>query len=281
MQLIDTHAHLFDKAFDEDRDSVLQRAAEASISRIMLPAIDSSSHGRLIALGQAHPAHCLPMMGLHPTSVNEIVEAGGSAQLQLELERVEFMLKNPPVKRFYAVGEVGLDLYWSTVYAAEQVEAFRFQIELALAHDLPLAIHTRNAWPEMLKVLASYRGRGLRGVMHAFSGTLEDFRRLRTYGDFLFGIGGVVTYKKSTLAELLPHFSPDDLVLETDAPYLTPVPMRGRRNESSYLTYICKTVADLYGLTPEEIAERTTANAHRIFGIDNECVMTKTMTCNL
>ena len=269
MQLIDTHAHLFDEAFDEDREAVLQRALAASVSHILLPAIDASSHERLIALSRAHPAFCLPMMGLHPTSVNEIIESGGRAKLQWELEQVSKMLKNPPVERFYAIGEVGLDLYWSTAYAVEQVEAFRFQIELALSHDLPLAIHTRNAWPEMLDVLTSYSGCGLRGVMHAYSGTPEDALRLRSCGDFLLGIGGVVTYKKSALAELLPALSPDDLVLETDAPYLTPVPYRGQRNESSYLTLICEKVADIYGLTPDEIAGRTTANACRMFGVEN------------
>ena len=266
MQLIDTHAHLFDEAFDGDRDAVMQRAVEASVSRILLPAIDSSSHERLIALACAHPTLCLPMMGLHPTSVNEIVATGGGSALQSELERVECMLKNPPVERFYAVGEIGLDLYWNSTYIAEQIEAFRFQIEWALAHGLPLAIHTRKAWAEMLEVLASYRGRGLQGVMHAFSGSLEDLRHLRKCGDFFLGIGGVVTYEKSTLAKLLPQLSPDDWVLETDAPYLTPVPMRGQRNESSYLTFICEKIADIYGLAPEEIAERTTANARRMFG---------------
>ncbi len=261
MTLIDTHSHIYDTAFAEDREAVFQRAIEAGIERILLPAIDSQSHEALFELCRRHPDHCRPMMGLHPTSVNEMED------YQAELNLVEHLLRESPKGRFCAVGEVGLDFYWSSDRKQEQTEVFRRQIELALELDLPLAIHTRNAWEEMLSTLESYRNQGLRGVMHAFSGTEEIYRQLKQWGDFLFGIGGVVTYKKSEIAALLPHMSPEDLVLETDSPYLPPVPYRGKRNESSYVRIVCDKVAEIYRLAPETIAEYTTRNAIRMFGL--------------
>ena len=263
LRLIDTHSHLYDGAFDEDREAVMQRAAEAAVGRMVLPAIDSESHGALFGLAAAHPGVCLPMMGLHPTSVND------NLRWREELELVERYLAEPPegIAKFYGVGEVGLDLYWSKEWAGEQAEAFERQIELALRYGLPLAVHTRAAWPEMLAMLGRFRARGLRGVMHAYSGEWNEYVKIKDYGDFLFGIGGVVTYKNSGLADLLRRMPIDDIVLETDCPYLTPVPMRGKRNESSYLTYICMRVAEIYSMLPEEVAEATTLNAERIFGI--------------
>lgn len=262
MELIDTHTHLFDVAFNDDREETVQRAVDAGVSRMLLPAIDSQSHQALFALANAHPETCLPMMGLHPTSVNE------SPDFHDELKRVEQILKNPPVEKFYAVGEIGLDLYWSKDHLDDQIEAFRFQIELALSYDLPIVVHTRDAWPEMHAVLETYRGRGLRGVMHAFSGNVDDYRRVKTYGDFVFGIGGVLTYPRSFLSALLRSLSPDDLVLETDAPYLTPVPFRGKRNESAFLVAICEKTAEILGLPASEIAQKTTRNAQRMFRLD-------------
>ena len=260
MILTDTHSHIYDTAFDDDREAVFERALLAGVTRILLPAIDSRSHDALFDLCRRHPQHCIPMMGLHPTSVNEIDD------YRAELDRVERLLREPPAGRFCAVGEVGLDFYWSTERKTEQIEAFRRQIELALELRLPLAIHTRNAWDEMLTTLGDYAGQGLRGVMHAFSGTEAIYRQVKRCGDFLFGIGGVVTYKRSETAALLPCMSPDDLVLETDSPYLTPVPFRGKRNESAYVRFVCEKVAEIYGLAPDDIAERTTRNACRMFG---------------
>ncbi len=262
MNLIDTHSHLYDEAFDPDREEALERAREAGVGRLLLPAIDSTSHERLFELCRRHPECCTPMMGLHPTSVNDIPD------WKRELQLVEHYLETPPegIGRFCAVGEIGLDLYWSRDFRKEQIEVFARQIELSLQYGLPIAVHTRDAWPETLDLIRSFRGRGVKGVFHAFSDGLETYRALKECGDFLFGIGGVVTFKKSRIAEVVRDMEPCDLVLETDCPYLTPAPHRGRRNESAYVRYICEKVAELKGLSPEEVARTTTANAERMFG---------------
>ena len=264
MNLIDTHSHLYDPEFDEDREEAFARAAEAGVGRLLLPAIDSESHDRLFDLCRQHPQRCVPMIGLHPTSVND------NPRWQEELELVEQLLAAPPegIPSFCAIGEIGLDFYWSRDFREQQTEAFHRQIELALQYDLPIAVHTRNAWPETVALMREYAGRGLRGVFHAYSDTLETYRELRSLGDFRFGIGGVVTFKKSLLAAIVPEMELDDLVLETDCPYLTPVPYRGQRNESGYIPYICNKIAALKGTTPEEVAAATTRNARRMFGFD-------------
>jgi TatD DNase family protein len=250
---------MFDGVFDDDRAEALARAVDAGVERILCPAIDSESHAAMFAMCLAHPELCLPMMGLHPTSVNDNPEWRG------ELALVEEYLASPPVPRFYAVGEIGLDLHWSRDFLAEQTEALERQIELALHYDLPVALHTREAWAEMVCVLEKYAGRGLRGVLHAFSGTFEDYRRIRAVGDFVVGVGGSVTYKKSRWREMLPAIELSQIVLETDAPWLTPEPFRGRRNESSYLTYIRDAAAAILGVSPTELDRVTTENATRIF----------------
>lgn len=259
--LIDTHTHIYDEAFDDDRASVIARAVESGVGAALLPAVDSQSHDALFRLSASHPGMFFPMMGLHPTSVNDNPRYGE------ELRLVEEYLKNPSAGRVYAVGEVGLDLYWSRDWQREQTEVFERQIELALEHDLPLVIHTRDCWPEMLASLNKYRGAGLRGVMHSFSGTYEDYLKVKELGDFAFGIGGVVTYKNSLIAAILPRMDVGDLVLETDAPYLPPVPHRGRRNESSYLKYICDKVAELLDTESATVEATTTRTAIRIFGL--------------
>ncbi len=259
--MIDTHSHMFDAAFDADREDVLRRAVDAGVNKIMSPAIDSESHGALIRLCNAYPDLCLPMMGLHPTSVND------NPDWPHELEIVEQYLAAPPVERFYAIGEVGLDLYWSKNFLGDQTEVFERQIELSLRYGLPLVIHTREAWPEMVATLEKYAETGINGVMHAFSGTMEEYRRICATGDFAFGVGGSVTYKNSRWGEMLPQMDLERIVLETDSPWLTPVPFRGKRNESSYLTYIRDAVAAILGTTPEKVEEITTANARRILKI--------------
>ena len=263
MNLIDTHSHLYDRAFDGDRAEAVGRALGAGVRKILLPAIDSESHEALFGLARTYPGVCFPMMGLHPTSVND------NPRWRQELEAVGKYLQAPPegIGRFCAVGEVGIDLYWSKEWAREQMEAFERQIELSLEHGLPLVIHTRAAWKEMAEMLGRFRGKGLRGVMHAYSGEYGEYRQIKEYGDFLFGIGGVVTYKNSGLAEVLGRMSVEDIVLETDCPYLTPVPFRGKRNESSYITYIRDKVAEIYRMPAEEVAEVTTRNAGRMFGV--------------
>lgn len=260
-RMIDTHAHLYDEAFDADREQVLLHARAAGVGRMLLPAIDSESHDRLFAVCRAHPDCCTPMMGLHPTSVND------NPRWRDELDAVERHLASPPSGlRFCAVGEIGLDFYWSSGYKAEQTEAFRCQIELALHTGLPIAVHTRSAWPEMLALVREYAGRGLRGVFHAFSDTVETYRALRGCGEFVFGIGGVVTFKKSLVAQVVREMELRDLVLETDCPYLTPVPHRGERNQPAYVGFVRDRIAELKGVSSDEVANRTTENARRIFG---------------
>ena len=261
--LIDTHSHIYDEAFDDDRREVVARARQEGVERIVLPAIDGESNERLFAMCREYGDYVVPLMGLHPTSIND------NPRWREELSEVERLLENPPhgVERFYGVGEIGLDLYWSRDWQAEQSEAFRVQVELALRHDLPIVVHTRDAWEEMAQVIEEYRGRGLRGIFHAFSSDEAMYERLRECGDFLFGIGGVVTFKKSALAEVVKSMRLEDLVVETDAPYLTPAPHRGTRNESAYVRFVAQKIAELQGVDYELVAATTTANAKRIFGL--------------
>lgn len=267
MRLIDTHSHLYDEAFDADRNEAVARAHEQGVGRLLLPAVDSESHEALFDLCRRYPDLCRPMMGLHPTSVND------NPRWREELTLVEQLFEQPPhdLPPFCGVGEIGLDFYWSQAFMAEQEEAFRRQCRLAARLDRPVAIHTRAAWERMCEVIeeetqaATERGERLRGVFHAYSEDAATYRRLRATGDFLFGIGGVVTYKKSVVAEAVREMALADIVLETDCPYLTPVPHRGKRNESAYLTHICQKVAELQGCSAEEVAEQTTKNAERMF----------------
>lgn len=273
MNLIDTHSHLYDEAFDSDREETLQRALQAGVGQLLLPAIDSESHDRLFDLCRRHAECCTPMMGLHPTSVND------NPRWRDELALAERWLASPPegIHPFCAVGEIGLDFYWSRDFRDEQIEAFRRQIDLSLQYGLPIAVHTRDAWPETLALMREYAGRGLRGVFHAFSDSVESYRELKQYGDFLFGIGGVVTFRKSRIAEAVREMELQDLLLETDCPYLTPAPHRGERNESAYVRFICEKVAELKGIPAEEVARVTTANAVRMFGLTaNACQTAET-----
>lgn len=268
--LIDTHSHIYAEEFDADRDEAIRRAREAGVERLLLPAIDSESHERLFDTVRRYPDRCMPMMGLHPTSIND------NPHWREKLALVERYLCSPPegVGRFCAVGEIGLDYYWDDRFKAEQLEAFTKQCRLAAAYDLPVAIHTRAAWEDMCRTVetetkaACEKGLRLRGVFHAFAEDADTYQQLKECGDFLFGIGGVVTFKKSRLADTVREMELDDLVLETDCPYLTPVPYRGQRNESGYIPYICNKIAALKGTTPEEVAAATTHNARRMFGFD-------------
>jgi TatD DNase family protein len=261
--LIDTHSHIYDEAFDGDRNEVVERAKQEGLERIVLPAIDGESNQRLFDMCREYGDYVVPLMGLHPTSVND------NPRWREELAEVERLLANPPqgVKKFYGVGEIGLDLYWSRDWQAEQEVAFRTQLELALKHNLPVVIHTRDAWEEMAAIVEEYAERGLKGIFHAFSSDVAMYERLRKAGDFLFGIGGVVTFKKSVLAEVVKAMRLEDLVVETDSPYLTPAPHRGTRNESSYVRFVAAKIAELKGETYELVAEQTTANAKRIFNL--------------
>lgn len=260
MKLIDTHAHIFDDQFDEDLSEVILRAQKEGVEHFLLPAIDSTTHKQMFDVCDQH-SNCLPMMGLHPTSVNDNPNWGK------ELTIVEEYLKNPPVDKFYAVGEVGLDLYWSKEWQKEQTEAFDIQLQWSLEYNLPVVIHTRSAWVEIIEHLERYKNSGLRGVMHAFGDTMESYYQIKECGDFMFGVGGVVTYKKSGLAEVVAQIPLSDIVLETDSPYLTPAPFRGKRNEPAYLNYICQKIGEVKGVSPETVAEQTTLNAINLFKI--------------
>lgn len=261
--LIDTHSHIYDEAFDNDRKEVVERAIAEGVERIVLPAIDGESNERLFDMCREYGDYVVPLMGLHPTSVND------NPRWREELAEVERLLENPPqgVGQFYGVGEIGLDLYWSRDWHTEQEEAFRAQLDMASKYDLPIVVHTRDAWEEMAKIVEEYRDKGLRGIFHAFSADVAMYERLRKAGDFLFGVGGVVTFKKSALAEVVKSMRLEDMVVETDAPYLTPAPHRGTRNESSYVRFVAAKVAELKCVDYEVVAEQTTANAKRIFGL--------------
>ncbi len=255
MQLIDSHAHLYVSAFQSDRDAIIKRALNAGVTRFYLPAIDSETTQAMLELEEKYPGVCIAMMGLHPCSVNE--------NYKKELENVEKWLSARP---FAAVGEIGLDFYWDKTFTLQQYEAFKVQIEWALQYKIPINIHTRNAMQDTINVVMEYKGRGLKGIFHCFTGSYESAAQIIEAG-FLLGIGGVVTYKNAGLAETLIKIPPEYWVLETDAPYLTPVPYRGKRNESSYLIYVLEKLADISGKGADEIAEITTLNALNLYAI--------------
>ncbi len=255
--LVDTHAHLYAEEFDDDRSEVVARALEAGVMRIILPDVDSSSRSAMMEMASQYDC-CTPMVGVHPTSINE------NPAWREEIAQVESLLAEDST-RFCGVGEIGLDLYWSRDFEEQQREAFRFQVDLALKYSLPVAIHCRDAWEALIEELTPYASRGVRGVIHAFTGEIAHYEALSSLGDFLFGIGGVVTFKKSALAAVVAQIPLSKIVFETDAPYLTPTPFRGKRNESSYVPYIAQVVADLHAESVEETARITSANAVNMF----------------
>ncbi len=251
---IDTHTHLYADTFSEDRDLVIQKAIEAGVTKMLLPNIDKDSIEGMFALEQKYPANCFPMMGLHPTSVEEDWE-----------EQLAIVQKHLFARKFVAVGEIGIDLYWEESYKAQQVEAFIRQINWAKELDLPIVIHARSSFPEIFEVLDKHNDERLRGVFHCFSGTVEDVQKIQSYGGFLFGIGGVVTFKKSGLEEVVKHIPLDRLILETDSPYLAPTPHRGKRNESAYIPLIADKISNIFEISVSKIGELTTANAENLF----------------
>jgi TatD DNase family protein len=251
--MIDTHCHLYSKEFEKDIDAVIARAKNAGVSKFYLPAIDSSTHSDMMLLEEKFRGACFSMIGLHPCSVK--------SDFKKELDAVEELLAK---RKFAAIGEAGLDFYWDTSFKNEQYAALEYQIELALKHHLPLILHTRSATKETIEVVKRHGSTGLKGIFHCFGGTVEEARQIISC-NFMLGIGGVVTYKNSGLDGVLPHIDLEHLVLETDAPYLSPVPHRGKRNESAYLTEIVKKIAVIKNTTDEEVREKTTANAERLF----------------
>lgn len=253
MILTDTHTHLYLEQFDEDRSSVVGRAIQKGVEYMILPNIDSKSIDAMLDVCNQFPKNCFPMIGLHPTSVFENYEE--------ELNIVETFLAN---QCFRAIGEIGIDLYWDKTFVKEQEIAFKYQIALANKYDLPIVIHSRNSMNEIFRVLEEVNLAELKGVFHCFSGSLEDAQRIIDMG-FLLGIGGVVTFKNSNLPSIIEQIDTKHLLLETDAPYLTPVPFRGKRNESAYTYYVAEKIAKIKNVPIEAIAEITTANAKKLF----------------
>lgn len=250
---IDTHTHLYAEEFNADRPQVIKKAISAGVKKMYLPNIDSSSIEGMLALEKEYPENCFPMMGLHPCSVNESVEQ--------ELKVVEEWLQK---RKFCAVGEIGLDLYWDKTFFEQQKMAFKKQIDWALQYDLPIVIHCRDAFNEIFDLLASYQKLPL-GIFHCFSGNLEQANKIISTTQFKLGIGGVVTFKNSGLDKVVEQIDMQHLVLETDSPYLAPAPFRGKRNESGYLMMVAEKVAAIKNLSIAEVAEITTKNAMEIF----------------
>lgn len=255
MVFTDTHTHLYDEAFAGEEDLAVERAVAAGVTRMILPDIDSQTRLEMFSLAERHEGVLFPCLGLHPTSVD--------ARWQEEIMLMERHLE----RKIWAVGEIGMDCYWSREFVKEQEEVFRTQLEMASRLSLPVIIHSRESTELILNVLKDCRHLGLRGVFHAFSGSIETFRELQRLGDWYVGIGGVLTYKKASIAETVREIPMERILLETDSPYLTPVPFRGKRNESAYIPHIASRLAELTGRTVEETAEITTDNAQKLFGI--------------
>lgn len=256
MTLIDTHSHIYLPEFDEDRDAVVSRAIDAGVRTVLLPNIDASTMPALLDMVAAYPALCRPMAGLHPTSVAEGYAA--------ELDAVRRDLDN--VGGLVAVGEIGLDFYWDTTYRRQQMEAFDAQLDMAAEHDLPVVIHCRNAFDDMMDILENHlRVHDIRGVAHSFTGTVCQAERLMSDTNLYVGVNGIVTFKKSDLPQVLRHIPIDRVVPETDAPYLAPVPHRGRRNESAFVVDVVRKIAEVYGLDFDKTAAVMEANARKLF----------------
>lgn len=259
MAYIDTHTHLYDEAFPtgEEMDQAVGRAIEAGVDMMILPDISSKERGRMVGLYERWKNNTRICAALHPTEIGE----------DWKQEVLDFQSFVNSRSDIVAIGETGMDLYWSKEFEAVQRDVFRLHIETALQKGLPLLIHARNATDEIFRVLEDYRGRGCRGIFHAFSGSIETFRRLERYGDWLVGIGGVLTFKNAGIAQVVKEIPLERIVLETDSPYLTPVPFRGKRNESAYIPHIASFLAQLKEVPETEIERVTTANARRILGL--------------
>ncbi len=254
--MIDTHSHIYEPEFNADREEVITRAKQAGVEYILLPNINASSIAPMLDLCSRHPGYCFPMLGLHPEDVKE--------DYKQVLADMKARLKAPD-HPYIAIGEVGLDYYWDKSKAKEQEEAFRTQIEWAIEYRLPLMIHSRSAHRQLVTAISEYKGEALSGVFHCFGGSKEVAQELLQFPNFMLGIGGVVTYKNSRLAETLTSVPLERIVLETDAPYLSPVPYRGKRNESAYITETLHKIAYIYNVSERQAEDITNNNAKRIF----------------
>ena len=253
--ITDTHVHLYSEQFNEDRKNVIQRAKDAGVSRFFIPAIDSSYTERMLTLEKEHPKDVFLMMGLHPTSVKENY-----------LEELALVKKWIDQRKFYAIGEIGIDLYWDKTFLTQQQDAFRTQIQWAKERKMPINIHCRNAFDEIFEILESEKSNDLRGIFHCFTGTLEQAKQAISY-NMKLGIGGVATFKNGKIDKFLNEIDLKHIVLETDAPYLAPTPYRGKRNESAFLTNVIDKLVDIYNVSFQEIAEITTQNSKDVFNI--------------
>ncbi|MCO6174959.1 TatD family hydrolase [Flavobacterium sp. NRK F10] len=255
MMLIDTHTHLYSEDFKEDRAAMMQRALNAGVTKMFVPSIDSSYSAEMYAVAKEYPENVFLMMGLHPTHVKENYS-----------EELAFVEKELASRTFYAVGEIGIDLYWDKTFLKQQQEAFQYQIQLAKKHQLPINIHCRDAFDEVFEILEEEKGESLSGIFHCFTGNKEQAIRAVDC-NMKLGVGGVVTFKNGKIDQFLHEIDLKNIVLETDAPYLAPVPYRGKRNESSYIPLIAEKLAHIYTVSPQEVAEVTTQNAKAVFGI--------------
>jgi len=255
MQIIDTHNHIYLPEFDTDRDETVKRATGAGVRRIMMPNIDSSSVAPMLAAEEQYPGLCLPMMALHPTSVKE--------NFRGELDTAEAALRN---HKYYGIGETGIDLYWDKTFVKEQVISFRRHLELAEEYGLPVVIHARESLELIIDEIIAFGTGRVKGVFHAFPGNAADARRVTGLG-FMIGIGGVVTFRNGKQSEAAIAAGVSNIVIETDAPYLAPVPYRGKRNEAAYLTYVIDKLSEILAISPVEVADRTTDNAMRLFNL--------------
>ncbi len=256
--LIDTHSHIYSEQFNADRNESIERAFNNNVKFLLLPSIDKSYNNALINCVKNYPKNCFPMIGLHPTSVKENFK-----------EEIDFIKSEITNNNYIAIGETGLDFYWDKTFIKEQEIALREQIELALQFNLPIVLHSRNSLNEMLNIISEYKLRNLKGVFHCFPGNVNDAEKVIELG-FYLGIGGVVTYKNSIMAEVVKHVSINNIVLETDSPYLSPVPNRGKRNESANISIIAQKIAELKQFSFDNVAEITTNNAIKLFKLKNE-----------
>ncbi|MBR6032875.1 MAG: TatD family hydrolase [Bacteroidaceae bacterium] len=255
--MIDTHSHIYEPEFDADREDVVLRARQAGVEKILLPNINAASIGPMLDLCRRHPNYCYPMLGLHP----EDVAPAAYRQVLADMEK----LLEEPHHPYIAVGEVGLDFYWDQTTVREQEDAFRIQIGWAVRHRLPLVIHSRSAHRQLVAAMREYCHEELTGIFHCFGGTVEEAQELLQFSGFVLGIGGVLTYKKSTLPEVLATVPLERIVLETDAPYLAPVPHRGKRNESAFVVEVLRKVAHIYNVSEEHVEAVTNSNVKRTF----------------
>ena len=256
MKIIDTHSHIYLEEFDSDRADVILRAKQRGVDKIILPAIDLLTLDRLVKTCDENAGYCYPLIGLHPEEVHH--------DFQDVLKKMEEILKSKKYP-FVGVGEIGLDFYWDDTYRNEQISAFCTQVEWAVSNNLPIIIHARAAHREIVDTLYNYRNKNLRGIFHCFGGTKEECEELLSFENFYLGIGGVLTFKKSTLPDVIKQVPLSRLVVETDAPYLAPVPNRGKRNESSFVYDTVVKLAEIKGVSVEEVADATSQNAEKLF----------------